>query len=283
MVMLSSQILAWVSALLCLGEALRYPARVSKVKALNKAFHRIHIPLGVLLLATALMHGLLAGNSPRAGLGEMELAPVLFTLNWGTACFMAALLLAVSYLLRKALKKRWMAAHRVLTVLMIALLALHLTDVGIRLPDRWAGPPAMESPAPTPAPTPQVTPAPTPKATPTSAPTEEPAPTPEPTEEPTPTPEPTPEPGLPDGVYTGTGQGRNGPITVSVTVSAGEIAGIEVIDHVETPRYFASAAEVIGSIISAQSTEVDTVTGATISSDGIKEAVANALLEISQE
>ena len=271
MVMLSSQILAWVSALLCLAEALRYPARVSKVKALNKAFHRIHIPLGVLLLATALMHGLLAGNSPRAGLGEMELAPVLFTLNWGTACFMAALLLAVSYLLRKALKKRWMAAHRVLTVLMIALLALHLTDVGIRLPDRWAGPPAMESPAPTPAPTPQVTPAPTPKATPTSAPTEEPAPTPEPTEEPTPTPEPTPEPGLPDGVYTGTGQGRNGPITVSVTVSAGEIAGIEVIDHVETPRYFASAAEVIGSIISA------------LSSDGIKEAVANALLEISQE
>ena len=153
MVMLSSQILAWVSALLCLAEALRYPARVSKVKALNKAFHRIHIPLGVLLLATALMHGLLAGNSPRAGLGEMELAPVLFTLNWGTACFMAALLLAVSYLLRKALKKRWMAAHRVLTVLMIALLALHLTDVGIRLPDRWAGPPAVESPAPTPAPT----------------------------------------------------------------------------------------------------------------------------------
>ena len=66
MVMLSSQILAWVSALLCLAEALRYPARVSKVKALNKAFHRIHIPLGVLLLATALMHGLLAGNSPRA-------------------------------------------------------------------------------------------------------------------------------------------------------------------------------------------------------------------------
>ena len=269
MVMLSSQILAWVSALLCLAEALRYPARVSKVKALNKAFHRIHIPLGVLLLATALMHGLLAGNSPRAGLGEMELAPVLFTLNWGTACFMAALLLAVSYLLRKALKKRWMAAHRVLTVLMIALLALHLTDVGIHLPDRWAGPPAVESPAPTPAPTPQATPAPTPKATPTSEPTEAPAPTPEPTEEPTPTPEPTP--------------GRNGPITVSVTVSAGEIAGIEVIDHVETPRYFASAAEVIGSIISAQSTEVDTVTGATISSDGIKEAVANALLEISQE
>lgn len=281
--MVISQVLAWVSALLCALEVLRYPARASRAKGLNRAFHKIHIPLGVLLLLTGCLHGLLAGNLPAAALGDAELAPVLFTANWGTACFLCAALLAASCLPRRRLGKRWLPLHRALTVLMIVLLAAHLTDVGIHLPDRWAGPPAgkspvlMESAAPAPAPTPRVTPAPTSKATPTAAPTEEAASTPEPTAEPTPTPEPTPEPGLPDGVYTGTGQGRNGPITVSVTVSAGEIAGIEVTGHGETPRYFSSAKGVIDSILSAQSTEVDAITGATISSEGIKAAVADAL------
>lgn len=286
--MLISQILAWASALLCIEEALRYIARVSKNKTLNRVFHKAHIPLGVLLLITGGLHGLAAGNFPGAGLGEMELAPVLFTLNWGTACFICSVLLAVSYLVRKKLHKGWMPVHRVLTVLMLALLVLHILEVGIHLPDRWAAPAPESSnqvssaqPEPTPAP-PAFTPAPKPTAaaSPQPDPAGSPA-APAPTQEPSPTPAPTEppeeEPGLADGVYTGSAPGYRSDITVSVTVSAGKITDIEITDQNETPRYFAGATEVIDYIISAQSTQVDAVTGATFSSEGIKAAVADAL------
>lgn len=86
-----------------------------------------------------------------------------------------------------------------------------------------------------------------------------------------------PEPGIPDGVYTGTGQGRNGEITVCVTIDSGEIVDIQIVSHAETPKYFSRAEEIISTILSEQSTEVDAVTGATLSSNGIKSAVANAL------
>lgn len=281
--MLLSQILAWAAALLCIEEALRYIARVSKNKTLNRVFHKLHIPLGVLLLIAGGLHGLIAGNFPGAGLAEIELAPVLFTLNWGTACFICSVLLALSYLLRKKLKKGWMPVHRVLTVLMLALLVLHVAEVGIHLPDRWAAPAVESSPQVSPAPPeptaapPAFTPAPKPTAAASPAPTETPAPTGEPSPTPAPTEPPEEEPGLADGVYTGSAPGYRSDITVSVTVSAGKITDIEITDENETPRYFAGAMEVIDYIISAQSTQVDAVTGATFSSEGIKAAVEDAL------
>lgn len=288
--MLLSQILAWVSTLLCIAEALRYAARISKNKALNRAFHKSHIPLGVLLLITGGLHALIAGNPPGAGLSEIELAPVFFTLNWGTACFICSVLLAVSYLARKGLRKKWMPLHRILTVLMIALLAVHLTEVGIHLPERWTGsvPAASSSPEsasmpeslaalPTPKPTPAVSARPAPGASVAPEPTEEPVPTGGPAPTPAPTEEAPEEPGLADGVYTGSGQGYRGVITVRVSVSSGRITDIEITGQNETPRYFANAKGVIDSILSAQSAEVDAVTGATISSEGIKAAVADAL------
>lgn len=82
---------------------------------------------------------------------------------------------------------------------------------------------------------------------------------------------------LEDSIYTGTGQGRNGTITVNVTVSSGQITDIEITGENETPKYFSRAKSVINSILSAQSTEVDAVTGATISAEGIKAAVEDAL------
>lgn len=272
--MLLSQILAWSSALLCIAALLRYPARVSGVGALNRGSHKIHIPAGILLLLTAALHGVFAGNLPDADAAGAELASVLFTFNWGTACFLCAVLLAVSYLPHKKLKRKWLPIHRVLAVLMAALLVLHLMDVGIHLPDRWTAPAPVQEPvslappeSPTAAPTalPSSTASPRPSPTATASPSAE------------PTVEPTPEPGLADGVYTGTGQGRNGPITVNVTVSGGEITAVEIAGQSETPKYFSLAEGVIDSILSAQSTQVDAVTGATISSEGIKAAVADAL------
>ena len=85
--------------------------------------------------------------------------------------------------------------------------------------------------------------------------------------------------GYKDGVYEGTGTGNGGDMTVTVTVKGGKITDIVLEDgHAETPGIFDLAVEqVIPAIIEAQSTDVDSATGASMSSEGIKEAVEDAL------
>lgn len=82
-----------------------------------------------------------------------------------------------------------------------------------------------------------------------------------------------------DGTYTGTGSGfRGGTTKVSVTVKNGRIASIKTLSNEDTPDFYERAESVIpDEIISAQSTSVDTVSGATFSSRGIISAVADAL------
>ncbi len=82
-----------------------------------------------------------------------------------------------------------------------------------------------------------------------------------------------------DGTYQGSGTGFRGrTTTVSVTVSEGKIADIQVISYGDDARWFNRAySSVVEQIISSQSTEVDAVSGATYSSLGIMEAVENAL------
>ena len=82
----------------------------------------------------------------------------------------------------------------------------------------------------------------------------------------------------PDGSYIGSAQGYGGTITVQVTISGGSISDIAVVSAPgETASYFASAQGVISSVLSAQSPNVDTVSGATFSSGGLREATGNAL------
>ena len=81
-----------------------------------------------------------------------------------------------------------------------------------------------------------------------------------------------------DGTYTGSGQGFRGTTKVSVTVSGGKITAIEIVSYDDDEQFFRSAkTKIISEIIKNQSTEVSTVSGATFSSNGIIEAVANAL------
>lgn len=82
---------------------------------------------------------------------------------------------------------------------------------------------------------------------------------------------------LKDGVYTGSGQGFRSVITVAVTVSGGKIAAIEIMSAGDDEPYFSNAKGLIGSVIAAQSTSVDTISGATYSSKGILVAIKNAL------
>lgn len=103
----------------------------------------------------------------------------------------------------------------------------------------------------------------------------QPAPTQAPTQAPT-LPEPSSK--FADGVYTGTGYGFKGPITVSVSVASGQISSVEVTDQREDRKWFLRAySGVVKSVLSAQSAEVDTVSGATFSSRGIIDGVAEAL------
>ena len=81
-----------------------------------------------------------------------------------------------------------------------------------------------------------------------------------------------------DGTYTGSAQGFGGAITVQVTLANDEITDIQVTSAPgEDSAYLSQGEGVISSIISTQSTDVDTVSGATFSSTGIINAVVDAL------
>lgn len=81
-----------------------------------------------------------------------------------------------------------------------------------------------------------------------------------------------------DGVYEGSANGMGGAVKVAVTVSGGKIAAVEVVEHSETAGISDPAIEQIpAKIVEAQSTDVDAVTGATVTSEAIKAAVKTAL------
>ncbi|SHI18744.1 S-layer homology domain-containing protein [Sporobacter termitidis DSM 10068] len=85
------------------------------------------------------------------------------------------------------------------------------------------------------------------------------------------------EPKWADGSYDGFAQGRNGPVEMRVTIAGGQITAIETVSQSETPDIWQNALGMIGKILSAQSVDVDVVSGATLSSNAIKGAVGGAL------
>ena len=81
-----------------------------------------------------------------------------------------------------------------------------------------------------------------------------------------------------DGIYEGSAMGFGDTITVSVTIADGKITSIDVLSASgEDPAYYNQALAVVDEMLSAQSTDVDTVSGATFSSNGLIDAVAEAL------
>lgn len=81
-----------------------------------------------------------------------------------------------------------------------------------------------------------------------------------------------------DGVYAGEAEGFGGPISLEVTVEEGKITAIEILSaEKEYGAYFAMAQDVIPDIIEKQSADVDTISGATFSSTGIRDAARQAL------
>lgn len=289
--MLLSLILAWVAVLCAVMTALKFVARVSGNRALNAFFHKCHIPFGVLLLVVGLIHGILAGNPSWATLADFQPAAVLFTLNWGTACLVLAALLGLTYLLRRVLKRRWMIAHRVLTVLLLVVLGLHLLDMGIQLPSRLFGTTGTEQTATV---TDSATASGSSSTTTTPSTGSSSTTTTTPSTGSSSTTTTTPSTGssssssgtalvtfsgaqLADGTYEGSADGYSGTTTVSVTVSGGQVTDITVVSESDSPQFFSRAESILDTIVSGQSLEVDTVSGATFSSAGLLNAVYDAL------
>lgn len=80
-----------------------------------------------------------------------------------------------------------------------------------------------------------------------------------------------------DGVYVGVGEGRSGSITVSITIKDGELIDIEIGENKETAKRIKLTEPMIENIIETQSLDVDVATGATFSSNGIIDAIRDAL------
>lgn len=84
--------------------------------------------------------------------------------------------------------------------------------------------------------------------------------------------------GLKDGVYEGTGLGFGDDITVQITVQDGRMTDITVLsaDGEDRP-YYKQALTMLDGMLSAQTGDVDLVTGATLTCEGLRDAVQDAL------
>ena len=81
-----------------------------------------------------------------------------------------------------------------------------------------------------------------------------------------------------DGTYTGEAQGYGGTVAVELTVENGKITDLTITSaEKEDTAYLDAASAIIDSILEQQSTDVDTVSGATFSSNGILHAAEDAL------
>ena len=87
-----------------------------------------------------------------------------------------------------------------------------------------------------------------------------------------------------DGVWEGEGMGLNGAVRVKVVVEEGNLTDIKILEHEDDEPYFSDAKqEIIPAIIENQSVDVDGVSGATFSSEGIIEAVKDALMSSEEQ
>ena len=195
----------------------------------------------------SMVHGLMAGNVWGTDLKDAQIGSLLFTINWGTACFLVLIMILCSYLFRRALKKHWMAVHRLLTIGLLVFMLIHIIDVGIQLPFKLLGAGNSETNHNVKLDSDSEILSGFSGAT------------------------------LKDGVYEGSAQGYKSQIKVSVTVKKGKLQDIEILEENDTPNFFERAEKITDDIIEEQSLNVDAVSGATYSSAGIINAVNDAL------
>lgn len=249
---------AWISVLLvfllCIIYGLRMIAgnksSISKVaRKVNKFLRRHHKIMGILLVLTGLVHGLFSSEK-------------VWSFNLGTIAWVVSILLGMNWMLRKSLSnyKGWMFYHRLLTVIFIGTIVWHVIDVGgIQVhkilfghSSNYASLSSSNSSS-------------------TSSELE--------------------SNSVSDingqlqggqykdGIYTGEATGYRAGLKVSIVIKNNQILKAEVTEHNEVnSRFYSRPIQMVPQeIIDAQSTQVDTVSGATFTSVGIINAVNDAL------
>ena len=84
--------------------------------------------------------------------------------------------------------------------------------------------------------------------------------------------------GYRDGIYEGSAYGFGDVIRVSVTIQNGKMTDIAVLDASgEDKPYYKQALPLLDEMLAVQSAEVDTVSGATLTAEGLIGAVEDAL------
>ena len=266
-------VFAWIALVLTFFSVIIWVLRLAGKKkkipllsAVNRWLRRRHKLIGILLIAAGAVHGLFSSDA-------------LFSLNLGTVTWIVSILLGINWLFYKKLKKTWMTLHRLLTVAFVALLVIHILDVGgFILDDMIAGRiTASDAVVQQTEQEPSVSASEDAHAA-TSSGDSETAQTaslaPETTASQT-----TGSLVYIDGTYQGTGTGFRPGLVVEVVIQDGKIASVTVVDHNEhNQRYWGYPVVAIPeAIVAAQSTDVDSISGATMTSEGIKEAVGDAL------
>lgn len=250
-------IFAWISIILVILLTIIYFLRIFRKKAkwiatLNRKLRRYHKHIGIVLLLTGLLHGIFSSER-------------LLTLNLGTVCWILSMLLGLNYVFRSIFTKKslWIVYHRILTLVFIVIIVLHIIDVGGIQVHNLLFKDTIEDIKITNTPTAITTPQPTKNITNTTSP----APATETTSK------------YIDGTYTGTASGFREGLVVEVAIKNDTIISVEVIEHNEVNRKFwGYPVEFIPkAIVESQSTDVDTVSGATYTSIGIINATEDAL------
>lgn len=243
--------------------------------SLNRYLRVYHKNIGIAFFAISLLHGLLSSAE-------------LFSNNWGSITFWVIAAMSASYMIRKLVsRKLWANVHRLLTVSVVALLILHLLDVGISAPMLIEN--AFTSSQTQSQTTIQMEDLTTYVDEPQSNSGSNTDNTADSTTDVQSNVDITDYNDTAvdstktynDGVYQGVASGFGPDLVVSVTIENDLITNVEVISHNEVgKRFYSTPMETIpGEIVSQQTPYVDSVSGATMSSVGIKNAVIDALAD----
>ncbi|MFI6930908.1 FMN-binding protein [Streptomyces sp. NPDC050287] len=70
---------------------------------------------------------------------------------------------------------------------------------------------------------------------------------------------------------------EKGPVQVEVTFAGDEISSVRMLQQPNHPQTTAAVPQLIAETLQAQSADIDTVSGATITTDGYKESLQAAI------
>ncbi|MBC3796259.1 FMN-binding protein [Acetobacterium tundrae] len=270
---------AWISVALVVLLAIIYLLRIlnkgkrkSKLIAkINKKLRNSHKSMGIAFVIFAGVHGFFSSGA-------------LLSFNFGTLCMATGILLGLSYLFRKIFPKKflWIKPHRWLTVVLIVFLGLHLWQIGgIMGPEAFFTGVTSEIENSVAKLYGGATTTQTQAADTTSTANSGTASTSSPVTDSVVTKANLfmGNVDLKDGTYTGVADGYGPNLTVSVTVASNEITDVKVVSHNEVGvQHYGRAIDAVpAEIIAKQTPVVDTISGATYTSNGIMKAVIIAL------